>query len=241
MQHLTCQSCGSPLNLEAYDSRFEIISCSHCGGRYDVSDTISIHPRLSKKAGQSADDSVAPKPEAINVRRRDGGVEYSWRNQSRLVTLVMLGILTAWMFVLAFIVIDSLIPDFSWHRGNPAKFGLINWLLIVVFIWLASALVLNSNRFFLSMGKLRSYQGPVPWGWRKSVLSNSIAQLFVARRVVQKKEDEPTTYYVLNGVDINNNLINFPSRFSSIDAALFVEHGIERELGLMSRDVAGEA
>lgn len=108
------------------------------------------------------------------------------------------------------------------------------------FIWLASALLLNSNRVSLSKGKLRSYQGPVPWGWRKSVPSKSVSQLFVARRVVPTEKGEPTTYYVLNGVDINKNLINFPGRFANVEAALFVEHGVERELGLVERDVVGE-
>ena len=152
----------------------------------------------------------------------------------------MIGFFALWMFLFVPILVRLFVTNFSWFKGNPAEFGFINWLLVVGFIWLASALLLNNNRFSLSKGKLRSYQGPVPWGWRKSVPSKSVAQLFVARRVVQKKEGDPDTYYVLNGVDINNNLINFPGRFTSVEAALFVEHGVESKLGLVGSEVVGE-
>jgi len=111
VKRLTCQSCGSPLTLDSYDSRYEIISCSHCGGRYDATELISSHPQQNQNANQSTAESVAPKPENINVRRRDGGVEYSWRNQSLFGALFMIGFLALFIFFFTPILIRSFATD----------------------------------------------------------------------------------------------------------------------------------
>lgn len=239
MKRLSCCSCGSTLNTESLNPEFAVIHCSHCGSLYDAS---TLERNTYATDSNSEIEARYPRPENIRVNRGSNQVGFSWRAHHPVTSLGSLLINFLVFGHLSQTLLPKYLDGFSWHNGNPAEFGIVNWLLIAGSVWISSVLLLNRHRIRLTNSSLVVDQTPVPipWKLRKTVPRNKIHQCFVAERVQHKKNQSPHTYYVLRLIDTDDTLIDLPGRFKTPEQALYIERNLESELNLANIRIAGE-
>ena len=239
MKRLSCRSCGSNLNIETFNPKFAVVNCSHCGSTYDASD---LTGNTSETLRVRKPGANYPKPESIRQKNSTEGTTFSWRAHNPITSLLSIPINVFVLSKVSESFLPRFIDGFSWHDGNPAEFGFINWVLIALGLWISSIFIFNRHRIRLTKNSLMIDQQPVPvpWRFRKSIPRDVISQLFVAERVVHKKNGPSTTYYILRLIDANNTLVEIPGRFRSPEEAIYIEHALEEELDLSNIRIAGE-
>jgi len=239
MKRISCRSCGSSLNVETLNPKYAVVNCSHCGSMYDASglkrDTSDVSPESSVRTSY-------PKPENIKLRKDSKGIKYSWRAYNPIASILSVLIHIFILSKLSETFLPKFIDGFSWHGGNPAEFGIINWVLVAAASWITGVFLLNRHRIRLTSSSLVIDQKPipVPWKFRKTIPRDRVQQLFVAERVKHQKDGPSTTHYVLRMIDADDNLIEIPGRFRNQEQAMYMEYALEDELGLSNIRIAGE-
>ena len=246
MNQLSCQSCGSPLEVEGFDRRLAVVHCSHCGVLYDLT---KPRARLDAEASTTPSQSVntpavdssdaeadhtehpraaAAMPPGFSVTG-DGqlSVRWSWRSTSNLF---LLGIAVCWLLIPVFQFDFS---ELDWLRGAFVLVGL-------GMLYRGFAGAINSTTITVDENRLTVRHSPLPWFPAPSIDASSIEQLFVSEGFAPSKNDEKTPYYLLNAVLRDNTLERLSTRFPDIEQALFLEQEFERVLHIRDRSVAGE-
>lgn len=239
MKRLSCRSCGSNLNTDTFDPKYAVVNCSHCGTTYDAS---GLKHNPSDEGHDKVDRGSYPRPENIDLKRNADGVTYSWRAHSLIASLVSILFIAFVAGKITETFLPKYIDGFSWHGGNPAEFGIINWVLIVALCWITGVFLLNRHRIRLTGTSLVIDQKPipVPWKFRKTITRDEIRQLFVAERITHQKDGPSSSHYILRVIDANDALIEVPGNFRNPEEAIYIEHALEQELGLSNISVAGE-
>ena len=239
MKKLSCQSCGSNLNTESLDPKYAVVNCSHCGATYDAS---SLKRNATESHSEKDAGASYPRPENIKLKKNTEEIAYSWRAHHLSFAIVSMVIHVFLLSKISAKILPKYIDGFSWHGGNPAEFGIINWVLIAAASWITAIFLLNRNRLRLTRSSLVIDQQPipVPWKSRKSITRNEVSQIFVAERVTHQENGPSSTHYILRVIDTNDTLIEVPGRFRNPEDAIYIEHALEQELGLSNIRIAGE-
>ena len=239
MKRLSCHSCGSNLNTDTFNPKYAVVNCSHCGTTYDAS---GLKRDVSDERPVKEGRGSYPRPENIDLKNDAEGITYSWRAHSPIASLVSILFIAFVIGKITEIFLPKYIDGFSWHGGNPAEFGIINWVLIAILCWITGVFLLNRHRIRLTGTSLVIDQKPipVPWKFRKTIPRDEIRQLFVAERITHQKDGPSSTHYILRVIDTNDALIEVPGNFRKPEEAIYIEHALEQELGLSNISVAGE-
>ncbi|ASJ72884.1 hypothetical protein IMCC3135_13995 [Granulosicoccus antarcticus IMCC3135] len=244
MNQLSCQSCGSPLQVDGFDRRLAVVHCSHCGVLFDLTKPRTTHDTDSashsaanvqpaqnvnvKTEDVASSRPVAAMPPGFSVTGNGQlSVRWSWRSIS---SLFLLGFAVLWNLLLLF-KLGSTGIDLIRGVFALAGFGLL---------YRGLAGVLNSTTITVNENQLTVRHSPMPWYPAPTIDAASIEQLFVSEGYTQSKNGTRTPYYLLNAVLRDNASKRLSTRFSDIGQALYLEQEFERVLHIRDRSVAGE-
>ena len=258
MNQLSCNSCGSALEVDGFDRRLAVVHCSHCGVMYDLTkprNTANVSE--AEVAGDAAiagtgikltadgqhiaesdngvsmhevsSRAVASMPEGFSVSGEGQQLVVSWSWLSAS-SIVLLGFACFWN-VMIFLFLSS------------GGFKLLPVIFMVVglgLLYRGIAGVVNETTISADDKWLKVRYWPLPWFPAPTIDSSSIEQLFVSEGFTKDKDGEETPYYILNAVLRDNSLKQLSNRLPSIEPALFLEQEFERTLRIRDRPVAGE-
>ncbi len=253
MNQLSCQSCGSALEVEGFDRRLAVVHCSHCGVMFDLtkprstggSDDIinaghdvvpttdgqqeaaeNIDAESPREAGSRA---VAAMPQGFSASGDDQhfAVTWAWRGAS---SVLLLGVACFWNVIV-------------FRHLNAAGFDVVRGAFLAIglgLLYRSIAGVINSTTISADEKWLKVRHAPLPWYPAPTIDSSSIEQLFVSEGFSETKDGNKTPYYLLNAVLRDNSLKRLSNRLPSIEPALYLEQEFERALQIRDRPVAGE-
>lgn len=246
MNQLSCQSCGSPLQVDGFDRRLAVVHCSHCGGLFDLTRQRTAVDAETNPVAQSAADvqfainddvgssqaanarPVAAMPAGFTVTG-DGqlSVRWSWRSASTL-------------FLLGFAVLWNLIVLVQFGITGLDLFRVVFLLLGLGLLYRGIAGVINSTTIAVDENVLTVRHSPLPWFPAPTIDISAIEQLFVSEGHTKSKNGTRTPYYLLNAVLRDNSMRRLSTRLPDIGQALYLEQEFERVLHIRDRNVAGE-
>ena len=233
MKTLTCRLCGATLNADQLDRRLAIITCSHCGGIYDLT-----RKRLDEEIITDEDTDVltlterapAPLPDYFKVERGANDFSISWR-WFDVSNLLVVFVAAAWIgFLVLFYLAAGGIPTIM--IGH----------IVVGFIvgYIALAIVLNTTRIDVNAKTVKIRHFPLLWYPAPTLDSDDIEQIYVVEKYTDDKEGHRHFHYNLNAVLRDNRKKKLLTRLPSVDQGLYLEQEFETFMGIRDRQVAGE-
>ena len=179
----------------------------------------------------------APRPDRVNETRDERGLvlSYRWFSPAHLFMLVFcvfwIGFLVVW-YGLAL----------SRHAG-PADpmvwFPLLHVAVGIGITYSTIAGFVNRTTITVGGGELTVRHGPLPWPGGRVVPAHEIVQLYREERTTNTRSGR-SFRHELNATTGDGRKVRLVARVPGADLALYLEHAIERELGLVDQHVPGE-
>lgn len=235
-----CSACGAPIGLDDIDFDNDVARCKHCrtaarlkpktlgGGAASV-----IGDTGGTEAGEGKPGELTL-PKKFQLAWPAGGMEVSWR-WFKLQYIFLAVFCVFWDGFLLF-----------WYGatgagGAPIVFWLFPLAHVAVGVglsyWTLAGLV-NRTTLRVAQGQLAIEHGPIPWRGAK-LPTSSLDQLFCKRHVWRGKQGVHYTYELF-AVLGNGEQKKLLSGFDDVEQLLWLEHHIERVLGIQDRPVKGE-
>lgn len=227
MSELRCTSCAREIPPASVSEAIQAARCPACSRLVDLT-------RERGSARLQRQPLATPAPERWKVE--DGVLAFSasWR-WFDLKGLFLIPFMLFWngiLFAMAMGVSEGL------KHPERLLFG-----LAVPHVWVGLGLLystlanlLNSTRVSVRDGELRVSKGPLPWLGNRRVGGGELTQIFV----VEKRGGKGAPSYELCASTREGKKIALLSGIDSHDKALFLEHRVERALGIEDRAVVGE-
>ena len=258
MNQLSCNSCGSALEVEGFDRRLAVVHCSHCGVMYDLTkprhtaDTsdaklaadaavADIGSTLTAEGQQVVENvsdeskhelgsrAVAAMPPGFSVSGDGQHFAVSWVWRNAS-SMMLLGVACFWNVMV-------------FRHLNASGFDLIRLAFMVIglgVLYRGIAGVVNVTTISADEKWLKVRHAPLPWFPSPTIDSSSIEQLFVSEGFTESRDGSKTPYYIVNAVLRDNSLKQLSNSLPTIEPALFLEQEFERTLRIRDRPVAGE-
>ncbi len=228
-----CPRCGaSPSSVEARDGGSR--KCRACGLVFDPKAAVTKRSKVELNA-----------PEGFHATLMRRGMESSFRDgtagdaELRIVRkwkrtpgiqLLMAGI---WIFVSLFV------PVLGIERGAPA---LLYAVIVSIAVLVGYAIVagrVNRTHITVASGSLSIRHAPLPWWGNVEVDAESIMQIY-CQDYASKLDPETDLYRVFAIIRGSRRPTVVVEDLELASYAVFLEHAIERALGIEDRPVDGE-
>ncbi len=189
-------------------------------------------------------DPPIPMPSSIDLQRGAGRVRIvrRWFSPSYAFVAIFAAVWNA--FVLLFLVTAVL------GGGWFIAVFMIPFLVVGGFLaYSALSGILNTSTIDLADGALTISHRPIPWRTPPVLRSNEITQLYSVEKIHHHSSSRSggtrrtsTSYvyevHVLYGPE--NRDVKLIGNLSELNQARFIEHTIERQLGIVDREIRGE-
>lgn len=179
----------------------------------------------------------APRPDHLHETRDERGLvlTYRWFSVAHVVLALFC---VFWVGFLAFWYSTALSRNAG--LANPMLwFPLLHVAVGLGLTYSALAGFVNRTDVVVGAGEITVRHGPLPWPGGKTVPSSEIVQLYREERASQTRNGR-SVRYELNAMAGDGHKVRLLVRVPGPDVALYLEHVIERELGLADRRVPGE-
>ncbi|MBX2880160.1 MAG: hypothetical protein KTR32_09530 [Granulosicoccus sp.] len=231
MNALICRNCGAGLEAERIDTSLGVVTCSHCGSLHEIPNELP-----ADSPGTKADTPYvkpAPKdvalPSRFNVQRAANSMEVSWPAGGLFHGLVL----------------SLIAAGFAHVALNSGMLFLLAGSAGILYFALVRAF--NKHRIRVDSARLQVTQGPFPWPGSRKLDASDIEQLYATEhetRTTNENRDNLRNrvrkYYKLTANTRNNERITILGGLGDPHQALWLEREIERLLGIVDRQVAGE-
>jgi len=239
--------------MEARSPGAAVISCRRCGA--DVpSENVNLVNRLAKcrlcQAVFSFVDQLEGQASAPPPMERPLPAGIQVEEQGNLLCIVRRWYNHALFFMLFFCVLwDGFLV--VWYAsfgvmdgGGPTLlFYLFPVFHVIVGVSLTYSTIagfFNRTEILATPGLLSIRHAPLPWFGNRDLLVENIEQLF-CKETVSRGKNGPNYSYSLEAVMRDGRAVRLLKGNSlSVEQVLFLEHAIERHLGIVNRPVPGE-
>jgi len=231
---LGCPSCGGRTNISTDADQF---ICDYCGNSHAFQlPTRNKTELVESRAGGNYKHRLVPRPSSVNIQRKDGCIELSWRWFS-VKYLFLLFFVIAWDGFLIF-----------WY-SMAFGFGGAPWIMFVFPIaHVAVGITLTYttlaglfNRTTIKIGKkdFIVHHDPFPWPGELNVPVSDVDQLYCTKKISHGKNDTSISY-MLKALLKDGSEKKLISNLESPMVGYFLERQVEKILNVSDRPVAGE-
>jgi hypothetical protein len=227
-----CPSCGTAIRGEDMNLAHMSARCTTCDALLDLRD----HAAALGLADASATSAPMPMPMPpgiqVHSNARELRMVLRWFSPMYIFmaffALMWLGFLALW---------------YAAARGGPVLFQVFPLLHVAVGIGLAYAAAagfVNSTTILVERGHLSVRHSPLPWKGNREIPATSLEQLYCQEHVTRSRNGGTTVRYSVQAVGKDGRKVTLVSGLGDRDYALFIEHQVEKTLGITDRRVTSE-
>ena len=228
-----CPRCGAPpSSVEPRDGGSR--KCRACGLVFNPRSAVTKRSKVELNAPEGFQATLMRR--GVETSFRDGAsgdaelrIARKWSRAPGLQLLMLL----VWLFVAVFLPLVAI--D---ERAPVVLYGSIGLVAFVVGYGLIASRV-NSTRITVASGRLTIRHTPLPWWGSVDVDAESIMQVYCQDHA-SKLNPDTDVYRVLAIVRGDRRPTLLADDLELASYALFLEHAIERALGIEDRPVDGE-
>lgn len=224
---LDCRRCGAQIRSENINLSNALAKCDQCHAVFGFTDQLS--------GARSAPPAMSmPLPDGLRVSERAGMLRLE-RRWFRPMLFFLLLFCIAWNGFLVFwykhVGSDGDILAIVFPIAHVAAGVFLTYSTIAGFV----------NRTTVAAGEhyLTIRHGPLPWPGQREIAVRDLQQLFCQEHVTRVK-DGTSVSYSLNAVLQSGRKLALVKGLPEADQALYLEHAIEKHLGITNRPVPGE-
>lgn len=227
---LNCPKCKTPVGGQAINISQNIAQCPECNSVFRISDAMDQHFNNEHK-------SKILMPEGIEVvPGLQLDIKLIWRKLSRLSLYYIIGGIFGGTSLAVSILLWSELP--------LIVMAVMSLFMIVGFSFLFKAISNTINTTFITASSfnLQVEHRPINFlGWRDRIIDREqIAQLFVERYEESRTNDRPNYAHNLLVVMKDGSEEKLITGLKEAKVAFYLEHQIEKRLGLEDRPMDGE-
>ncbi len=224
---LDCRRCGTQIRSENIDLSTALAKCHQCHAVFGFADRLS-----GAKSKPPAMDM--PLPEGLSVSEHAGMLRLE-RRWFRPFLFFALLFCIAWDAFLVF-----------WYTQVGADGDVIAIVFPIAHVgagvgltyWTIAGFV-NRTIIGASANYLTIRHQPLPWPGKRDIAVRDLQQLFCEEHVSHSKNGTSVSYS-LNAVLQSGRKLALVKHLAQADQALYLEHAIEKHLGIDNRPVPGE-
>jgi hypothetical protein len=226
---LDCRRCGAQIRAEDINLVKALAKCRHCHAVFGFADQMS-------GARPAPPPTSIPLPRGLDVSERSGvlRLERHWF-QSNLFFLLIFCVCWDAFMVLWYINVLSELSG----RGLVALFPLLFVAAGAGMTYVTLAGLINSTVIEAGKTHLALRHTPLPWRGNREIWVSELQQIFCEEHVRESMNGSSTTYS-LNAVLVNGRKLTLVKDLPEAAQALYLEHAIEKYLGITNRPVPGE-
>lgn len=222
---LDCRRCGAQITAENINLDTALAKCRQCHAVFGFADRLS-----GTRSAPPAMDVPLPEGLTMSERADTLRLERRWFRPSLFFQLLFC---IGWDAFLVF-----------WYTNVPDNFLFVVFPLIhvAVGVGLTYATIAGFlNRTIIEAGArhLAIQHAPLPWRGNRRLPVGELQQLFCEEHV-RRSDHGSTASYSLNAVLHNGRKLALVKGLPAADQALFLEHALEKHLGIANRPVPGE-
>lgn len=230
---LNCPHCQAPIPGAEINIPKNIAKCTECGQVFRISDAFEAPFNNEYKTRLMLPDGI----EVVPGLQLD--IKLKWRKISRVISYFFIGM----MFT--FIPLISSLLVFSSPESIPFFVPLIMALFLLIgvyFLFKAISFLLNTTYLSVTAFELRSEHRPINFlGWKNLQFPREqVAQLYVERYEESRTNDRPDYAFNIMVFLKNRQIVKLIGGLKSPQVAFYLEHQIEKYLGLEDRPMEGE-
>jgi hypothetical protein len=222
---LDCRRCGTQITAENINLATALAKCHRCHAVFGFADRLS-----GTKSTPPAMDMPLPEGLAMSERADMVRLERRWFRSSLFFQLLFCifwdGFLVVWY---------TNVPD----DAIAILFPLLHVAVGVSLTYATIAGFLNRTIIEAGTTHLAIRHTPLPWRGNREIPVSELEQLFCEEHVTRNKNGS-TTSYSLNAVLQSGRKLGLVKGLPGADQALFIEHALEKHLGIANRPVPGE-
>jgi hypothetical protein len=223
---ILCPSCRAEVPGAALELSLKLGRCPQCDCVFSLEEPSATRP-------------LTPAEHRAVERQEADGLHLTLPWQTPVAYFIAF-FATVWNLIMLYIV-GMIIPMVMSAGLEMIIVGLVPMVHVSVGVGLAYysvALFVNKTDLHLSSSGLHLRHGPLPWRGNRDVPRAEIAQLFVGERIVKHKNSSRKVYDLKIVLEKGTFLTLLPG--IDLSTARFLEHRIEKHLGLSDRPVGGE-
>lgn len=226
---LHCGNCAAEIQSEHINIDRLLAKCTACNAVFSFDGEID-----SPTDRREANALAIPTPQGFTVENR--GYELQITRQwfgLKYILLTVFAIVWDGMLVLMYSMALSL------QFWPIILFGLVHAVAGICLTYAAVAGYVNRTVISVSPTALTIRHGPLPWPGNATLSPAQITQLYCKERIRRNKGTMSYTYAV-HAVTLSGRDVPVLRVLESPEQALYLEHEIERFLGIEDRPVRGE-
>ena len=229
---LNCPNCQSPVGGDAINIARNIGHCPECDHVFRISEAMGESFNNDHKTQIVMPDGI----EVVPGLQLD--IKLNWRKLSRLGSYFFIGFMFG---TIPSIVGAAIMAD---EGFNILLFAFLSLFLLVglYFLFRAFSFLLNTTYITASSFNLQVEHRPISFGgWNNlSLPREDITQLFVERHEESKTNNRPDYVYHLLAVLKGGKQEYLIKGLKKAEVAFYLEHQIEKRLGLQDEPMEGE-
>ncbi|MBK1827759.1 hypothetical protein [Haloferula rosea] len=225
---LKCRNCGSQLDPADISPQLAAARCRHCNALFAIPTAAPVAPA-----------EAIPRPE---VGLPKG---FTTRHEGADLVITRRWFTPAVFFLLFFCIFWNGFM-IVWHgiaitQGMwiMSAFGLIHTAVGIAVAYSVLATFLNSTVVQAGPSGIGIRHGPLPWRGNQTLSRDQLQQLYCQEKVSRGKNGTSVRYH-LTAVTPGNQRQTLIKNITDPDQAIFLEQQIEKHLGIMDTQVAGE-
>jgi hypothetical protein len=223
---LDCRRCGAQILSENINLSNALAKCHQCHAVFDFADQLS-------GANPKPPAMSMPLPQGLSVSEQAGmlRLEHRWFRPS------------LFFYLLFCIVWNTFLVLWYMQAGGKVKIEAIFTIAHVaagvgLTYWTIAGFV-NRTIIGASAHYLTIRHQPLPWPGKQHVAVRDLQQLFCQEHASNLRNDTSVSYS-LNAVLQSGRKLVLVKRLPEADLALYLEHALEKHLGITNRPVPGE-
>jgi predicted Zn finger-like uncharacterized protein len=236
--NIQCPSCRAKVAVEDVNLDRMLAKCRACQSIFELGDQV---PHARVPFGARLDKATIPQPRSMSVEEGMGLL--ITRRWGRGAGWILAGISIFWNSIVSVFVGVALFEK----KEMPGPFKGFMWLFLTPFIlvgivtlYTALALLLNRTTIRIGDGRILVRNAPVPWPGNGSLETQDLVQLFSTQYVSHTSNNVPQFRYAVWGLWQGGHKAKVVGGMENPEQAYFLEHAIEKHLGLEDAPVEGE-
>jgi predicted Zn finger-like uncharacterized protein len=237
--NIQCPSCRAKVAVEDVNLDRMLAKCRACQSVFEIGNQV---PNARIASATRLDKASIPQPRSIKVEEEGVGLLLTrrWRRGSGWL---LVGFAAFWNSILSIFIAVALFEK----NGFPGPFPGFIWLFLTPFLLVgigmlygALAFLLNRTTIRIGDGRIGVRSSPVPWPGNLSLGTQDLVQLYSRQHLSHTKGDVPMYHYEVWGLWQGGHKAKVVGGMEDQEQAYFIEHAIEKHLGLEHAPVEGE-
>jgi hypothetical protein len=224
---VVCRTCKSEIPASDIDIKTKIAKCDSCNNIFDCSDqllsAVSVLPR--ETIGMPAGIELLYVENGMQIVRR-------WFSP-RLIFLTLFCLFWDGFMVVWFSI------AISQGQWAMAAFGSIHGMIGVGLTYFVIAGYINKTYITVAYESLTVQHKPLPFSGGKTIKSSDLKQLY-SKELIHHGRGKTSYSYEVQAITHSDTTVKLLSGLETSEQALFIEHEIEKYLGISDQLVRGE-